>query len=624
MKKFLLLMLLVLAATLGAVAQEMINFHVVLDDASRVKVTEIYWDSSISSTVDNELTVQDGDNAFTIENYHTLQIKAIDGYMLKKCIRESNGSDNYISNKQQTQIFADSNVEGETFTVTTCTEAECRTASVTVNIDQPEAINMQRYQINGFITFTEPTNVVTYDPTDELPLSITSKNYSQKLYKVTVSEGTVEESYGTWRVTPANGAVIDVQVAFPDKDVTYTLVSESGNFDFLRVRAGIPLEDVDITSGSYTVKAGTPVEYIFDTNNYKIEEFLINGVPSTNLYSYSFTAADDATHSFKARPYASFDARVHVNQPDKVRVLKGGLYGDLIEGVDGVFTVPLKEPYNVQLTVSANTDNYISDIRIEPEPETPVNNGKSWFSYNCTGECDIYVEISEVAYDKKTALYIDNAGLLDYLSSSSQFDNSAVFPEPATGYNIYTVSLAKSPAAVNGYITGVGPVSKVYLNHKALEKTSEWSTIYNVDYQGDDIVHIFVENDPEVATLSFDCDEGLEVEAIHNKVVPVADLDATLELFKGDEVSVKVDAGAHEYVFTVNDETLEPNEEGMHVFNLAAAANKVKIGRVNLLDNVSVDAAADAEVYNLQGIRVDASSLAPGMYISAGRKFRVK
>ncbi|MDE6497830.1 MAG: hypothetical protein K2L21_04115 [Muribaculaceae bacterium] len=625
MKKSLLLMMLVFCGCVAAWAQENVNFHLVLDDASRLKVAETYYDSSAGVAVENILDVTDGDNTLSIQNYHTIQITAKDGFFLKECVRESTGSNYYISNKQSTQIFVETGIEGDTFTITTCPESESRTASVTVNIDRPDDINMTRYMINGFISFTEPSTVVLYDPTDELPLTFSTKNYQQKIYKVTVSEGTVEESYGQWRVTPEDGAVIDVQVAFPDKDVTYTLISESGNFDFLRVRAGIPYEDIDISSGSYTLKAGTPIEYNFDTSNYKIDEFLIDGVPCQSLYSYSFTASDDATHSFKAHPFATFDARVHVTPADKARVLKGGLYGDPAECVDGVYTVRLKEPYDVQLTVAPVTDYYISDVRVEPEPDSEISFNKSSFYYSCTGDCDIYVELGEVVYDKKTALYVDNSDLLDYINSSSAFDNSIVFPEPATGYTVYDVSLAKSPAIINGYITGVGPVSRVYLNHTRIEKASEWSTTYTVDYQGDDVVHIYIENDPETASLSFDIDEGLEVEAVHNKVVTVTDPAAVLELFKGDEVAVKVNAGDDNYELTVNDDAVEPDDAGSHVFNLADGANVVKIIRHTLLRDIVADGDdSNAPVYNLQGIRVDAANLPAGVYIRNGKKFRVR
>lgn len=628
MKKILLFLSLILTGTAVSYA-DLVTFYIDIDDASRVTAVETWYDSETYMTQENPIQLVNGQNTLSIDNnYHTVQITAVDGYFITSCVRQSTGATNYVSSKTSTSITVSSydNIEGETFVIVTKPEAESRTASVTVNIDQPEDVQMMRYQINGFINFTEPSTVIRYDPNDELPLQFGAKNYQTKIYRITVSEGTVVEQYGTWRVTPEDGAVIDIQVAFPDKNVTYTLESSTGEFGFLTVRAGSPLQPVDISSGSYTVKAGTSVEYSYDSQNYKIMGMQINGVDNpSGLYSYSFTASDDATHSFTVRRYEPFNATVHVNLPDKARVYQGSSYGTLMEGTDGVFTIPMQEPYNNQLTVMPEQGYYIEDITIDPVDEN-LSFSKSIFSYTCNnGACDIHVTLAEVLYDHKTALFIDNAEALGYLGSSNAFDGAAVFPDPHTGYNVYDVSLACSPASISGYVNEpAGPVTNVYHNHLAVEKQSEWSTSYMVSYTGNDVVHVYVEGLPTVAALSFDVEEGIEVEAVHNKVVPVDDFAGTLDLFKGDEVAVRVNLPAEEYEILVNDAVSEPDADGAHVFNLADDSTVVKVSRVSALTGIVTDDAEDAPVYNLQGIRVDRDRLVPGIYVSDGKKFRVR
>ncbi len=627
MKKILLFLSLILTGSAVSYADP-VTFYIDIDDASHVTAVETWYDSETYTTQENPIQLVNGQNTLSIDNnYHTVQITAVDGFFITSCVRQSNGEINSVYNKNSTSINVSSynNIEGETFVIVTKPESESRTASVTVNIDEPEAINMMRYQISGFVTFTEPSTVVYYDPADELPLQFGPKDYQKKIYKITVSEGTVEEMYGNWRVTPADGAVIDIQVAFPDKDVTYTLESSTGEFGFLTVKAGNPLQPVDISSGSYTVKAGTPVEYSYDTQNNKIEGMRINGVDNPGgLYSYSFTAADDATHSFTVRRYEPFNATVHVNIPDKVRVYKGSSYGTLIEGTDGVFTIPLQEPYDNQLTIMPEQGYYIDNITMDPADEG-LSFNKSSFSYMCHGACDITVTLAEVLYDHKTALFIDNAEALSYFGSMNAFDGANVFPEPQTGYNVYDVSLAGSPASISGYINEpAGPLTNVYHNHIAMEKQSEWSTSYPVYYAGNDVVHVYVNGLPTVAALSFDIEDGVGVEAVHNKVVPVTDFAESLDLFKGDEVSVKVNLPADEYEVLVNDAVSEPDAEGAHVFSLADDSTVVKVSRKTALAGIVADDAADAPVYNLQGIRVDRDRLVPGIYVSGGKKFRVK
>ena len=628
MKKILLFLSLILTGSAVSYADP-VTFYIDIDDASHVTAVETWYDNDTYTTQENPIQLVSGQNTLSIDNnYHTVQITAVDGFFITSCVRQSTGAANYISSKTSTSITVSSydNIEGETFVIVTKPEAESRTASVTVNIDEPEAIQMMRYQINGFVTFTEPSTVVRYDPADELPLQFGTKDYQKKIYKITVSEGTVEEMYGTWRVTPADGAVIDIQVAFPDKDVTYTLESSTGEFGFLTVKAGSPLQPVDISSGSYTVKAGTSVEYSYDTQNYKIMAMQINGVENSSaLYSYSFTASDDATHSFTVRRYEPFNATVHVNFPDKARVYKGSSYGTLMEGTDGVFTIPMQEPYDNQLTVMPEQGYYIENVTIDPADEN-LSFSKNNFSYTCyNAACDIQVTLAEVLYDHKTALFIDNAEALSYFGSMNAFDGANVFPEPQTGYNVYDVSLAGSPASISGYINEpAGPVTNVYHNHLAVEKQSEWSTSYSVYYTGNDVVHVYVDGLPTAATLSFDIEDGVGVEAMHNKVVPVTDFAETLDLFKGDEVAVKVNLPADEYEVLVNDAVSEPDAECAHVFSLADDSTVVKVSRKSALAGIVADDAADAPVYNLQGIRVDRDRLVPGIYVSGGKKFRVK
>lgn len=624
MRKVVLSMLFVVVSVLVSAAQDMISFHVEVDDASHVLASETYYDSSLGYAVENALSLKDGDNIISLSNYHTLTLRAADSYFITGCVQKSSGANNYVSGKTTTQIYANPSIEGDTYTVTTKAIADCRTASVTVNIDHPEKVNAQRWQLDGYILFEEPSTVLNYDPTDELPITIGTKNYSDKIYKVTVSEGTVEEAYGRYRVTPADGAAIDVTVDFPDIDVTYTLVSTTGDFDFLRVRAGSPLQDVDISEGSFTVKAGTSVEYSFDTQNYKIESFLINDVPNNNLYYYSFTATEDATHTFTARPYKEYVVRVHLSHADKARVLKGGFYGTQISAdEDGVFNVPMKEPYDYQLSVLPVTDWYISDVRIAPEVESIIFN-KSSFSYNAPEECDVYVDLAEIMYDHKTALYIDNVDALSSWSAYNEMDYSNVFSNPCSGYTVYDVSLAKSPVRVNAYLVGGSPVTQIYHNHELLKPENEWSTTVIVHYTGNDVIHIFCEDEPENATVTFDIEEGLSVAALHNKVVPVEDFNTSLTLFKGDELVINVAYPNDTYVMTVGGERVEPDQNGNFTIDSLAGDTDIKVTRVSGIIGASIEDAIQQPVYNLQGMEVDRDHLTPGIYISAGRKFTVK
>lgn len=297
MKKLLLSFAALLSGVIAATAAE-VNLHLVVNDASQLNASITYYDPQTYNPVEIPLTLVDGDNPITIETTRSISLSAKEGYFLTSVTRSSNGEKSYINNKTSTQIYVgDTSFEGETFTAVTKSTAESRTASVTVNIDSPEKVNMMRYQISGYEFFTEPTTVVNYDPNDELPLQFGLRT-GGTIYKVTTSAGTVTETWGNYSVTPEDGATIDIQVEFPDVDATYTLSSNIDGYDFITVRAGSPLADVDLSTGSFTVKAGTPVEYNFNTQKYRINSFTRNGNPINSLYSYSFVATENSTDVF--------------------------------------------------------------------------------------------------------------------------------------------------------------------------------------------------------------------------------------------------------------------------------------------------------------------------------------
>lgn len=617
MKKLLLSFAALLFGVMTAVAGD-VSFHLVVNNASQLNAHFSYYDSQTYQMVEIPVELVDGDNLLSTPATRSLYLSAKDGCFLTSVTKLSNGETTYISNKTSTQIYIIDSMEGETFTAVTKSAAESRTASVTVNIDSPEKVNMMRYQISGYEFFSEPTTIVNYDPTDELPLQFGLRT-GATIYKVTTSAGTVSESYGRWAVTPEDGATIDIQVEYPDVDVTYTLTSNIEGYDFIRVRAGSPLADVDVTTGSFTVKAGTQVEYTFNTTKYQITGFNRNGTPLNAYYSYSFVATGNTTDEFTVHEYGSFNTIVRTNMPDKLNVFIGSTYGTKVEAIDDVFTATLDEPYNTTIAMQAASGYYFADIAIDPAPEnlqyTPNN-----FSYRCSGATEIYVELAEITNDCKVALFVDDAEALTAWSASSSFDYKQLFPDPATGYNVYEVSKAYSPATIN-WQTNEGAAGNIYLNGVLLSKEYEWSNSYTANFKDGDVLHLFVKGIPTAVNLTFDVEEGLEAEAIHNKVAKVADLASATALFQGDEVKVKVNAEPSDYTLTANDEPVIAGEDGTHTFNLAADTH-VKVSKVSAIGETEADD-TKYPVYNLQGIRVDSRNLPAGIYISNGSKFYV-
>ena len=618
MKKILLFAVFVFCVCLGAVAQDnMFTVYFDIDDASHLKATETYYNSETYTPESKPLEIKNGLNTFTVENYHSIQLVALDGFFITSVERKSDGNKEYVSNKTSCQIFVSESNADQTYIVTTKPESESRTAKVTIKADQPEKINLMRTSINGYIQMTGETMEFAYDPADELPIMISTRNTSDKIYKVTVSEGTVVEQYGTWRVTPVDGAVIDIQVAFPDKDVVYTLESNTGNFDFLTVRGGSPMTDIDVSSGKFTVKAGVEVTYSFNTQDYKINSFTINGEPCSQLWGYTFTATDDATHAFNVTKYDPYEVKVVCNMPDKITVHKGSTYDPAVEAVDGVVTLTLKQPNDYSMSIKVASDYYIKSVVSDPAADD-INVMPGTFSYQPKQACTLTVEVDEIRYDRKTAVFVDDAANIQYWSATGALGES-IFPDPKTGYNVYEVSLANSPVRLS---SGTSNGSAVfYYNGAPAQRESDWSP-YSIKYTGNDIIHVFTNGVPDTASLTFDLGDGVIAEAKHNKIVPVTDFVASTTLFVGDEVCVTV--GNDNYEIKINDQTPEKDENGNYTFNIAADT-KVSIEKTSGISEIGADEAVKNDViYNLQGIRVSRENLPAGIYISNGKKIYIR
>lgn len=615
MKK-LLLLIATLAVAFGISRAETYSLTVDIDNAAAVNAVESYYDATYNP-VEKPVVLHDGENTFELEQYHSLQITASDGIFIKSCVKKSSGEKMYVGNKKSVSIYASEETDREIFVVTTATESEMRRESVSIKADYPEKINIQRYGLSGFITMDTNPMELRYDPDDELPIIISAKEYNDKIYKVSVSEGNVTENYGRWDVTPTNGAIIDIQFDFPDKDVTFSLKSNTGNFDFLTVRAGAPLTDVDISSGSYTVKAGTPVSYTFDTQNYQINSFTIDGVPNSNLYSYSFNAADDAEHSFDVTPYLEYEVRIVSNMPDKLEVHSGSTYDPVVEAVDGVFTVSRKGPHSRSVSLKVAEGYYIRSVLSDITEGNLPSNPKI-FTYETPGACTLTVDVAEIINDRKVALYFDNPDRLNYWQASSALENS-IFSEPQNGYNIYEVSSADSPCKISINVKDDGK-AEVFYNCEPATRENEWSP-WSVEFNGNDVIHVFVDGVPQKAMLSFDLIGGATAEVFHNKVVPVNDLSATTSLFIGDEVRVKpLDEN---FEILVNGLISEPSSDGTFTFNIDGDTCVTVSKTSGIVLSVTEDSTV-RDIYNLQGIRIKGDNLPAGIYICNRKKFKIR
>ena len=629
MNRILLSLALAGAGCLAAAAEEAsedVNFSIVVDDASHYVVTDCYFSKKDFKNHEDPVELADGENKFTLDGDHSLKILAAEGYFITSCTLGSTGGAYDVNDKVRSTVFVSQTEEGEVFTFTSKLISECRTAKVSVTVDHPEKVIMQRNGLSEYLHFSEEQpQEVWYDPADETPFVFSALNYGEGIYDVATTGGSAYGQYEKFYVAPEDGAEVSVVTEFPtDQDVTYTIESNLGTFDFLTVTTGNPQQTLDISSGSFTVKAGDRVYYNFDIDNYRIDGMEVDGRDMGNVYSFDFRARKDATHSFTVTKFEEFPVRIHCDDINGIVVRKGSLYNPIEEPADGVVTVMLKEPRDVLVLIQPASGYYIKGVK-RGEDRTPIAYQFNFVSITTYEENDYYIDVDLVVYDHQTALYVDDIDAIQYFSSASNFNSANVFPNPQSGYNVYDVSLVCSPSNISGYNKLTNSwVNQIYLSHEKLEPASAYSAAVPVAFQGEDVIHVFTGEVPEMGTVSFEVEDGLEIDGVHNKVVPLHGILDYFEIFQGDEVSFSVESDAAEVEVTVNDEKLEAGAHGVYTFNTAAAETLVKVSAPSGVARIEAETPGDGAVYDLHGVRVDERRLAPGVYIKAGRKVVIK
>ncbi len=157
------------------------------------------------------------------------------------------------------------------------------------------------------------------------------------------------------------------------------------------------------------------------------------------------------------------------------------------------------------------------------------------------------------------------------------------------------------------------------------------------EFPNNSVLKIF-RNEPALYEVSFKLGDGVEVnDVITDEITKVEDLSEPLSLLQNTSLSFALPALENErqsYVMTLNDEEVEVPEDGK--FSYTVDGNKafdisIYTEPEQGITNVNGDAAANTNVYNLQGILMirnasneQISNLPEGLYIVGDKKVIIK
>ena len=244
-------------------------------------------------------------------------------------------------------------------------------------------------------------------------------------------------------------------------------------------------------------------------------------------------------------------------------------------------------------------------------------------------------DVTEKVFDKKAIVWVDNVAAPAcsfYLQMYSPQDHTAVYTFE-TGYNLVAFYEAMNPFSLAWFGSSEDDPSiylkgQVYLNGNRLSPLYEGSASYGFDLNNGDVLKLFMEAAPVDCKVTFDIAEGVKASVVKDIITTVEDPAEGFDCFAGTQVVV---SGENINV-TVNGSAVEgeKDEDGVEsfTFTVADAATNVAVTAAGGSAVEAINADTDSAVFNMQGVRVgskaDLKSLAPGIYIVAGKKVAVK
>lgn len=640
-----------------------------------------------------EATDVSGVKTFVVPNVaknKNVEIYAKEGYALEGLRNEDRTDDEFLQTgavftniSEYSMKYGDNN-----YTVVAFNKAEARTAKCYFTIDAPEKVYFSRYNdyeagsSNSLDYLTPEANVRTelsFDPDNELPIELRPRDYSGIIYRVTkfnkdtqewdVIEPTYSYNY-TYQFRPADGDEFKVEYNFPDKDLKISFVDnddqpiEPGMVKYVMIN-GVRYKGDVVTKENATIKFGSSLTINFRDGMYRVQSLSANDQTIYGYGSYNYTFKNDEDVVFKVNATKAetiWPVKIKVDTPEALVATYDTNVWDL-----GLVDLSTGEA-NFEMEDGGrfyyhNTPNYlIKSARIVyDDPDTEPLDISGEFSQQVREALTLEFTTEKLVRDDRLIVFTDND---EYANNSIFFQKNS---DPIKQYNtIEYKPVAGEEANVFNFNAELDkPVSlEVYDSHYDYD---QWKTVYDFPFiylngvriecpmdesgysydfmaypgldalKDCDVMKIF-KAEPSTYEVSFKLGEGVEVkDVVTDGYTAVESVAEPLTLFQNTALSFALPALENErqsYVMTLNDEDVEVPADGKFSYKVDAdKAFDISIYTEpeDGISNVNGEAAANTNVYNLQGIlmirnasKEQISNLPEGLYIVGDKKVIVK
>lgn len=542
-----------------------------------------------------------------------------------------NGESQSIYNNKLS-IYAGSIAGDARVHITTKSLAESRTATLNVLVEGDNYSSFTLYRSdNTAVEISQPSTIVKFDPDNESNFSISSTSYDKPIWKAELEGRALTASYGSYYFYVEDGNTLKIYPDFPQTSVNVNITVENPEYADVIQNVTLNREPVaDWTSG-FTANMGDRLNINFNTSDYTNINATLNG-ESISSYGYDAVIDTDQDYNFnisceKLRPY---NVVFSTDDPEGVEVYIGYSKDPekrvTLTGEETVIEVPRN---NSALYICAAEGYYISELTDIYGYSLYVDSSNYIY-----GDTEIFCFVEKYNRSSEMTLYVAPGYWPYFTLTMGKNSPSPTRINGTTGLIGYSTvnfdPMCDVPMNIDNY-----PMVYAYQNGERLGGANSTSYIDFTPADGD-IVKLYTE-EPSSYDVTYDIAEDAEIEVRHD-IVTLIDSPASHSVLAGTRIIINekvaespvarvAEADGHIEV-SVNDTPVEADSEGRFVIDVNTHSNisVTKAGTSGISSITAAEAAGDAPVYNLQGIRVakasDIRQLPAGIYIVNGAKVR--
>ncbi len=655
MKKFYSLLVMALVALTSfqiKADDDNVTIYVEIDDVTRVDEAYFNWgDYSITWDGNKGTAVIPLKNSNDYYNYASLWLQVDSSkYFIVSCTRtlpdgsESNitlYSDYYASDNIQFNETV--NYDGTVYKITTGDWESSRTATFTCNIDDASNVNLNCN--NYYPKLQNGENTIKFNPDLETNWYACAKDYSS-FYKVTYNGDEVSISGSSYNLNGmTQGSTVDITTKFPEEPVTlsFTFTNEGteGVVKYITV-AGERVEPATFLADSYTAMLGDVVCLYFDTENYTIAEpnyynssyITINGDYTYAYDGMSFQLSKATTINITATKNQMLTYYINIDNVENAKAWVGtsqyyfNQNSDPIALVNGDNELQISSKTPWVFIKAANSGTYIESCTVN-DADATYNDYQGYYSVTVAEGDHIVIKTGAIVRDEVFVFYINNADLnTDIPTYGGYFENGNRDDiEFATGYTKHYFAEQDNTFAFCVYGGSDGKSVWAYLNNERYSPVYTEGGSYNIDFSNNDVFKVYVTTtEPETSGVEIEINgaETVNPSVTVDLVNLLADPEAGFLALPGTQIDIEDNGDYQIDAVTANDTAVDP-VDGVYTVTINEPTKIIINAKGSSVISIESDNAADNEIYNLQGIRVNsAQNLPAGIYIQGGKKIYVK